>query len=159
MQDRDHAIGFGRAQSSHDLIEQQKLRLGRKRAGDLEALAVRQRQSRSDPVPFVEEFESRQQQPRLRACVVDAAPMQQRADDDVVLDAECRKRPHDLKGAGDAAPADGISRQSLDLFPANLIEPASGAIAPAIMLNSVVLPAPFGPMTAKIAPCGTAKLT
>ena len=32
-------------------------------------------------------------------------------------------------------------------------------MAPAIMLNSVVLPAPFGPITAKIAPCGTAKLT
>ena len=27
------------------------------------------------------------------------------------------------------------------------------------MLNSVVLPAPFGPITAKIAPSGTAKLT
>ena len=43
--------------------------------------------------------------------------------------------------------------------PANVIEPPFGAMAPAIMLNSVVLPAPFGPMTAKIAPCGTAKLT
>ena len=30
---------------------------------------------------------------------------------------------------------------------------------PAIMLNSVVLPAPFGPMTAKIAPGATPKLT
>ena len=40
-----------------------------------------------------------------------------------------------------------------------MIAPPSGAMAPAIMLNSVVLPAPFGPMTAKIAPCGTAKLT
>ena len=40
-----------------------------------------------------------------------------------------------------------------------MIEPLSGAMAPAIMLNSVVLPAPFGPMTAKISPCGTAKLT
>ena len=37
--------------------------------------------------------------------------------------------------------------------------PASGAITPAIRLNSVVLPAPFGPITAKIAPSGTAKLT
>ena len=27
------------------------------------------------------------------------------------------------------------------------------------MLNSVVLPAPFGPMTAKISPCATSKLT
>ena len=39
-------------------------------------------------------------------------------------------------------------------LPAKAIEPWSGASTPAIMLNSVVLPAPFGPMTAKIAPCG-----
>ncbi len=35
----------------------------------------------------------------------------------------------------------------------------SGANTPAMMLNSVVLPAPFGPMTAKIEPCATRKLT
>src|SRR5215475_6128920 len=39
--------------------------------------------------------------------------------------------------------------------PANRIEPASGASAPAIMLNSVVLPAPLGPITAKISPWRT----
>ena len=44
-------------------------------------------------------------------------------------------------------------------FPAKVIAPPSGAIVPAIMLNSVVLPAPLGPITAKIAPAGTAKLT
>ena len=43
--------------------------------------------------------------------------------------------------------------------PANAMLPPSGANTPAIMLNSVVLPAPFGPITAKIAPCGTSKLT
>ena len=36
--------------------------------------------------------------------------------------------------------------------PAKAIAPPSGANTPAIMLNSVVLPAPFGPITAKIAP-------
>ena len=33
-----------------------------------------------------------------------------------------------------------------------LISPASGASTPAIMLNSVASPAPFGPITAKISP-------
>src|SRR5262249_40588620 len=37
--------------------------------------------------------------------------------------------------------------------------PSSGAKTPAIRLNSVVLPAPFGPMTAKMSPDRTAKLT
>src|SRR5262249_16081810 len=37
--------------------------------------------------------------------------------------------------------------------------PSSGAMTPAIRLNSVVLPAPFGPMTAKMSPDRTAKLT
>src|SRR5712691_106091 len=43
--------------------------------------------------------------------------------------------------------------------PAKRIVPSSGGNAPAIILNSVVLPAPFGPITAKIAPSGTVKLT
>src|ERR1700744_4422847 len=43
--------------------------------------------------------------------------------------------------------------------PANMIVLSVGAIAPAIMLNSVVLPAPLGPITANKAPSGTSKLT
>ena len=43
--------------------------------------------------------------------------------------------------------------------PAKTIVPSSGAVAPAIMLNSVVLPAPFGPITANSAPSATSKLT
>src|SRR5262249_12432959 len=43
--------------------------------------------------------------------------------------------------------------------PAKAIEPLSGADMPAMMLNSVVLPAPLGPMTAKIEPCATRRLT
>src|SRR5262245_59417671 len=37
--------------------------------------------------------------------------------------------------------------------------PLSGRYTPAIMLNSVVLPAPFGPITANIAAFGTANVT
>src|SRR5689334_3284741 len=43
--------------------------------------------------------------------------------------------------------------------PWNAMVPLFGANIPAIRLNSVVLPAPFGPITAKIAPSGTEKLT
>src|ERR1700760_1284901 len=43
--------------------------------------------------------------------------------------------------------------------PWNVMVPSFGANTPAIRLNSVVLPAPFGPITAKIESCGTVKLT
>src|SRR4051794_18632058 len=43
--------------------------------------------------------------------------------------------------------------------PWNVIVPPLGANMPAIRLNIVVLPAPLGPITAKIAPSGTEKLT
>jgi len=62
---------------------------------------------------------------------------------------------------GTAAPAETFAsgvRRSIRA-PANEIEPWSGASTPAIRLNSVVLPAPFGPITAKISPSPTAKLT
>jgi len=40
---------------------------------------------------------------------------------------------------------------------AKVMVPLSGASTPAIMLNSVVLPAPFGPITAKMLPCSISK--
>src|SRR5215212_8554772 len=43
--------------------------------------------------------------------------------------------------------------------PWNAMRPWSGLNTPAIRLNNVVLPAPFGPITAKTAPSGTEKLT
>ena len=42
--------------------------------------------------------------------------------------------------------------------PQKEIVPASGANDPAIMLNKVVLPAPFGPITAKISPGFTSRV-
>ena len=56
-QDRDHAVGLGRPQARHHLVEQQELRLGRERARDFEPLAVGQRQRRRELVPLVEQVE------------------------------------------------------------------------------------------------------
>ena len=71
-----------------------------------------------------------------------------------------RKRPHDLERVLDAvagtphpAPGGRCARRRSGSFW------SSGASTPAIMLNSVVLPAPFGPITARISPGATAKLT
>ena len=43
--------------------------------------------------------------------------------------------------------------------PASLTEPASGASCPPTMLKQVVLPAPFGPISASISPAPRSKLT
>ena len=43
--------------------------------------------------------------------------------------------------------------------PAKVIVPPSGTKTPAIMLKSVVLPAPFGPMTPQISPAATSNVT
>src|SRR5215468_3760328 len=43
--------------------------------------------------------------------------------------------------------------------PRNRIDPALGAHAPAIMLNVVLLPEPFGPIKPRISPSATAKPT
>ncbi len=108
----DHAVGLGRPQARHHLVEQQQLRIGGERARHFQPLAVGQRQRRGALVALVVEIEAAQHLVRMRARVVDVVPVQQRADDDVVLDRQRRERPHDLEGAADAAPADLVGRQA-----------------------------------------------
>ena len=43
-------------------------------------------------------------------------------------------------------------RQARDVSPSSTISPAVGGKNPLIMLKKVVLPAPFGPMTARSSP-------
>src|SRR5436853_5499324 len=43
--------------------------------------------------------------------------------------------------------------------PRNSIVPALGGTSPEMTLNSVVLPAPFGPRTARLSPCATSRST
>ena len=49
-----------------------------------------------------------------RRAAGDIGSVQQRADNDVVLDGERRERPHDLERPSDAAPADRVGRQTVD---------------------------------------------
>jgi len=72
----------------------------------------------------------------------------------------CAKRPDVLEGPGDprgrprgAVPARGAAGRR------RLPAPLSGIRKPETRLKSVVLPAPFGPMTALIMPGSTRKLT
>src|SRR5262245_5308083 len=59
-QDRDHAIGLRGAQARHHLVEQEEFGIGCERTGDLQALAVRQRERRRELVAFAIEIEAAQ---------------------------------------------------------------------------------------------------
>ena len=54
-------------------------------------------------------------------------------------------------------PAPSVS--SDEIWPRTSIAPADGVMIPASTWSSVVLPAPFGPMTASDSPCTTSKVT
>ena len=101
---------------------------------------------------LVEQIEPAQHLVRVRARRADVAAAQQRADHDIVLDASA---PETAARSGRCGRCRGgrsrRARRPSMRSPAKVIVPSSGANTPAIMLNSVVLPAPFGPITAKIA--------
>ena len=155
FQNRDHPVSLGRAQPCHHLIEQKQFRIGGERARYFQPLAIGQRQCRRALRALVVEIEPPQNVVRhAPAASGDRCPMQQRPNDHVVFDSECRKRPHDLKGAADATPAYLVGRQPVDPLACKIDGATVRRETPAIMLNSVVLPAPFGPITAKMPPCG-----
>ena len=81
------------------------------------------------------------------------------ADHDVVEHRHARERPHDLEGAADAGRADPCGVAPDMLRPSSSTSPALGCRKPLSRLNSVVLPAPFGPMMPRISPLCSVKLT
>ena len=113
-QDVDHAVGLGRPQSGHHLVEQQQLRIGGERAGNLEAFAVGQRQRRGRLCALVVEVEPCQHLAGMRARRGDVQPAVQRTDHHVVLDAEAGEWPHQLEGPANAAVTDFVGSQSVD---------------------------------------------
>ena len=56
-------------------------------------------------------------------------------------------------------PASWCGRRPLRVSPRQRSVPSSGRVKPQTTLNSVVLPAPFGPMTPSTSPCSTWRLT
>ena len=76
LQDRHHAVGLGRAQARHHLVEQQEFRIGGQRARNFQPLAVGQRQRRGALPALVVEVEAAQHLVRPRARVDDMVAMQ-----------------------------------------------------------------------------------
>ena len=79
-----------------------------------------------------------------------------RADCDVIEHAQTCERLHGLKGARDASPGEAVRRLARDILAGVENPPLVRVGDPAIIENSVVLPAPLGPIKAVMRPCSTA---
>ncbi len=153
-QNRHDAVGLGRPQPRHHFIEQQQFRIGGERTRHFQPLAVGQRKRRGALVTLVVKFKTAQHLVRMRARssdMHDGATARRRS--------HCprRKVPEMAARSGRcgrcrAGKFGRAASPSIRSF-AKVMVPLSGASTPAIMLNSVVLPAPFGPITAKMPPC------
>ena len=78
---------------------------------------------------------------------------------EILLDRVLCEQVHGLECACDATPADFVARVPGDVVAFNVTSPTVGRKCPAMTLNSVVFPAPLGPMMPKISPGSTANET
>ena len=101
-----HAVGLGRTQSGHHLVEQQERRLGRERARNLKAFAVRQSDLVGDREALVVKADQVQHRPGIVARFSKIVGPAERADRDIFLAGQRAKRPHDLERAADPGAAD-----------------------------------------------------
>ena len=80
-----------------------------------------------------------------------------RADEQVLEHGEFLERLRDLMGAADAGAAASLRRHAGEIAAVEADGAGVGARPPAIRLNSVVLPAPFGPMMPTASPGAIAR--
>ena len=149
---RHHVADLGRVEAGEHLVEQQKPRLDGERARKLQSLAPRDRKARGRTV---------EHRPRPTACATSLGSgkrigargrEQMRADRDVLPHRQAGKRLHDLEGARDAAPRQQVRRHAGDVV-AGIDDAAfAGRRNPVMIANRVVLPAPFGPISAVMRP-------
>ena len=156
----DQRRAFVLGQAAGDLVEQQHARRGGERARELEPLAVEQREAAGRPVRLVGEAALLEQ---LDAARIDVA-LALAAAEGRPPPPGSRTRSCRLNGCGiwNERPMPMRQRRSgasrVMSVPANSTRrPASGATVPAMMPNSVVLPAPFGPMMPSASPSASAR--
>ena len=170
---RRQAFRFVRGKPGRGLVEQQKLGLRGQRAGDLEQplLAVGERaRLRVRRRPRARRSRAaRGRAPRPRARPAACSRVRSKADRTPPL--VCRWQPTltfssterfwnsctswKVRTRPDAAICSG--GRAVMSSPANTMRPAFGVWKPEMRLNSVVLPAPFGPITAVTPPSATSR--
>ena len=161
---------LGRPHTGHRLVEQQQARPARQdhRQFKRAPLAVRQgggrRVGSAGKPDFFQRGMRRLAQPPVagsRAPEAEAVPlMRLHRQRDIVERRELAKQRGDLKRARNAERRSSRRAGKREMSrPAKWIAPASGRNPPASAETSVVLPAPFGPMTAWISPGMTVSVT
>src|SRR5262245_50548943 len=130
LQDSNYAVGLGRPQTGHHLVEEKESWFGCERTGHLQPLAVGKRQRGCALRPLVVEIEAAEDFERTLARVVQLPPVEQRANDHVILDAERREWPDNLESTADAAAANLIRRESIDALARERDRPAFGGKHP-----------------------------
>ena len=75
----------------------------------------------------------------------------------VLLDRHVQEEPQRLERPCDPAPGDLVRLEAEQALAGERMSPASGAYTPVTRLNSVVLPAPFGPITLRISCSSTCR--
>ena len=130
-----------------DLVEQQDVRVDRGRDGEAEPRAHARRiglERRVDELAELGVLDDRRQELAGHR-VVEAE--ERPAEQDVVA---ARSAPGRSRRRGSAGP---------DTWPRTSTAPSDGRMIPARTWSSVLLPAPFGPMTASDSPCCTRRTT
>ena len=152
----DQLVAFALRQPAGDLVEQQQPRIGGERARHLQPLAVEQRQRAADPVGLrgkaglLEDLADRVDDLGLALVLAEAGGDQQ-----VLRHRQLLEGMRHLVRAADAGEAAPLRRSLVMSSPSRAMVPALGAVAPVISENSVVLPAPFGPMMPSASPSAT----
>ena len=158
------------------LVEQEQPRLGRRRAGDLEPAPVRVREAVGGLRPSGSRRAARRRSASRSSasCAISRSSRRmpgvrrtERSDarlrvpvgsgHDVLLDRHVQEQPQRLERPRDAAARDLVRVEAED--DSSLEEDLAllGGYTPVITLNSVVLPAPFGPITLTISPSPTVR--
>ncbi len=160
-QEADHHVDLRRAEARHDLVEQQQLGFGRESARHFELLAVGQGEALRDLIAPVVRGRAGSE---CRAAAARASARRGR-----------RCRAPTVTFSSTLSPLKGFTIWKVRPTPASHtrsgrrpeiccavqahLRRRSARCTPAIMLKIVVLPAPLGPISAWIAPAGTAKQT
>ena len=166
---RHRLVRLAGAHAGGRLVEAQELRLGRQRDADFQVALLAMRQVGGQFLGLAAQPDLIQHRLGLVHQVAEGAVMRQHApavaarlggDADVFEDARIRQDVGDLVRAGDALPRDAVGRQAGDVLAVERdMRPEVGRNTPVRQLKNVLLPAPLGPITARISPRCTAKLT
>ena len=157
----EHLLHDQRRQAGGRLVHQQQLRLRHQRAADGAHLLLAAGERAGQLLAAVLQAREKARRPssscsakRRRACGM-KAPMRR-----LSSTRQPRKQPPVLRHVGDALLDHAVRRQAADRRALrSVIAPARSGSRPEMTRISVVLPAPFGPITPTASPCGTSSDT